>query len=513
MNYYYELNKLIRFYEGIQIFQKNAEKFLSKSNSFNNYDNCNEPAECGNNKNNGTNIELRLNLLKSYYINGNFAAIKAHIENFEKTCNINEFVEKFKLNAFRLNTTNINNAASNDSSAIDLPFRLNTTNINNAVNKFLKKIIAEYYNVIIIGNEYLSAFDKSVITKQILIYLEIFNTVNSLKTLINTATIDRQEIDNDALINTTIDRQEIDKDKIKYKNCHEPEHLTYIYKYNYTPFLFDLCKYLYEFKEYEKLTFFYNMMNFSKKIYNDFKITYIADDNAHIEKYGTLSVSETFEEFDKLNYQINGDFDETAVKESNAAYNDINSKFFDILSMWESRTKNYYTRDEIFFSAAMFIIDEYIPVLSELYNDTGNGWGGGLNSDMHSNINDFSASHNFNGNHHKGNDTAHSKKINKNVTYSSCRIKNSSGKISSGYINSNPVYYGNDYLNGNIYTDDNIAGMIKANYSNALKLFKKAIALNSCNPDYYLNYAECLKKSGRVKDAEIFFKKAFEFAL
>ncbi|RZD15813.1 MAG: tetratricopeptide repeat protein [Candidatus Acididesulfobacter guangdongensis] len=454
MNYYYELNKLARFYEGIQAFQKNAEQFLSKSNSFNNYDNYNGLNDCGNNTNNDSNIDLRLNLLKSYYINGNFTAIKAHIDNFEKTCNIKEFVKKFKLSA-------------------PISSRIN---INNACNTFLKKIMTEYYNVIIIGNEYLSAYDKSAITKQILIYLEIFNTINSLKDIINTTVnekeinnndiknieTDEKEIDNNDLITITtngneingddttnikiiIDRKEINNnDKIEYKYCnepHEPDYstYTYTYNYNYTPLFFDLCKYLYEFKEYEKLTFFYNMMNFSKKIYNDFKNSYAEEMySTAFENYSAGSTSETFEEFDKIHYKINGDFDKIKIEESNAAYNNINSKFFDILNMWESRTKNYYTKDEICFSSAMFITNEYIPVLSELYNDIGNG---------------------------------------------------------------------------NIYTDDNITGVIKANYSNALKLFKKAIALNSYNPDYYFNYAECLKKSGRSKDAEIFFKKAFESAL
>jgi len=456
MNYYYELNKLARFYEGIQAFQKNAEKFLSNSNSFNNYDNyfsCiqnNLPDNLNNNNKNNdanieSNIELRLNLLKSYYINGNFAAIKAHMDNFEKTCNINEFVKKFKLSVLKLNT--LNNTIYNNSDNNTIYNNNNSSNIqdgniisNNAymIDRFLKKIITEYYNVIIIGNEYLSAYDKSAITKQILIYLEIFNTINSLRDITNITT-DKQEINTYDTTNIIIDKKDINGDKIKYKNCHEPDYSTYTYKYNYTPLFFDLCKYLYEFNEYEKLTFFYNMMNFSKKIYNDFKGTYSEEiyDTAALENSGAGSTSETFEEFDKINYKINGYFDKNKTEESNAAYNSINSKFFDILNLWESRTKNYYTKDEIFFSSAMFITNEYIPVLSELYNNTGDG---------------------------------------------------------------------------NIYTDDNITGVIKANYSKALKLFKKAIALNSFNPDYYFNYAECLKKSGKTKDAEIFFKKAFESA-
>ncbi len=472
MNYYYELNKLVRFYEGIQAFQKNAEKFLSKSNIFDNSVHYIEYNDCGDNKNDDANIELRLNLLKSYYINGNFAAIKAHLAHFEKTSNIHEFIKKFKLSSTHM---------------LDI---------------FLKKIMVQYYSVIIIGNEYLSAYDKSAITKQILIYLEIFNTVNSLKDLINT-TINEKEINNKDIANITTDGKEINinNDEIKYNNCREPDYLNYTYKYNYTPLFFDLCKYLYEFKEYEKLTFFYNMLNFSKKIYNNFKNSYTEEiyGGAAPEKSSVRSASETFKEFDK----INGNFDKIRVEENNASYNNINSKFFDILNMWESRTKNYYTKDEIFFSAAMFITNEYVPVLSEFYNYAGNNSNGGLNSENHNYV------HEFYGNHSREDGIYDDK----GVKYSSCHIKNSSGENNRKFINRNPVYYNVDYLNGNIYTGDNIAGVIKANYSNALKLFKKAIALNSYNPDYYYNYAECLKKSGRAKDAEIFFKKAFESAL
>jgi hypothetical protein len=532
MNYYYELNKLVKFYEGMQAFQKNAEKFLSKNDNKNN--------NRDNGKDNDANTELRLNLLKSYYINGNFAAIKAHIDNYEKSCNIDEFVEKFKLNLLKLNTISINNDANNalyydfyndntynmvNSSATNTAnsntrnnATTDTANNNsenmqksiknvNMTDTFVKKIIYEYYSVIITGNEYLSAYDKSTITKQILTYLKIFKTIDSLK---------------DITLN-------------KNRSCLKSN---YIYKYNYTPLIFDLCKYLYEFKEYEKLTFFYNMMNFSKKIYNDFKNSCIIDVTVdYIEQYTAHRASKTFEEFDKINNKNNLESEKINVGEDNAAYNNINSKFFNILNMWESRTKNYYTKDEIFFSSAMFIANEYIPVLSEFYNCTGDDFSaltattassipGSMSSEFDNRMGDFGSGLNLE-NHtyddcddihdlhdnHRQEDSIYSKK---SVKHNSCRIKNSSNKFSSRFINgnSNPIYYNynTDYLNGNIYTNDDIAGVIKANYSNALKLFKKAIALNSYNPDYYYNYAECLKKTGKAKDAEIFYKKAFESA-
>ncbi|MHB8292333.1 MAG: tetratricopeptide repeat protein, partial [bacterium] len=92
---------------------------------------------------------------------------------------------------------------------------------------------------------------------------------------------------------------------------------------------------------------------------------------------------------------------------------------------------------------------------------------------------------------------------------------NNNSNGNDNFINRNLIYYNDNYFDGNenIYKNNDISNIIKINYSNALKFFKKAIELNPCNPNYYYEYAECLKKSGKAKDAETFFKKAFELTL
>ncbi|RZD18556.1 MAG: hypothetical protein EVG15_05005 [Candidatus Acididesulfobacter diazotrophicus] len=228
MNYYHELNKLIRFYEGIKAFQKNAEEFLTKNND--------------DNDDNDKNIELRLNLLKSYYISGDFEAIKNHLDNFKKTYDIhnkiNEFKSVYKKNIAVNNTNNTNNSedvkdiagTNKNINNINGINKLDNINIDYNISEFINSITSEYYNIIITSYEYLTSIDKNYINEIILTYIEIFRNI----------------------------------DAITDKNY---------YKFNYMSFLFDLCKYLYEFKEYEKLVFFYNMMNFSKKISDEFNLT------------------------------------------------------------------------------------------------------------------------------------------------------------------------------------------------------------------------------------------------
>ncbi len=168
----------------------------------------------------------------------------------------------------------------------------------------------------------------------------------------------------------------------------------------------------------------------------------------------------------------------------------MNSKFFDILNLWEIRTNNYYTKDEIFFMSALFITNEYIPVLINIRNYTDYDYICDINSKDKNNI--------------------------KNNNSLSLNLHNNSKSNGNGnFINRNLIYSNDNYFDGNenIHKNNDIPNIIKINYSNALKFFKKAIELNPCNPNYYYEYAECLKKSGKAKDAETFFKKAFESAL
>jgi hypothetical protein len=482
MNYYHELNKLIRFYEGIKAFQKNAEEFLTK-----------------NNDDNDKNIELRLNLLKSYYINGDFEAIKNHLDNFKNTYDIYNKINEFKL-IFRNNiaVNNINNTEDtkdivganniNYIKNINGVNRIDNINIDYNISEFINSITSEYYNIIIISYEYLTSIDKNYINEIILTYIEIFRNI----------------------------------DAIADKNY---------YKFNYTSFLFDLCKYLYEFKEYEKLAFFYNIMNFSKKISDEFNLNKFmhyslnrdkknrdkhlnlknknkksenknknGDKNENEFKYQYKNenengnengvISSTFEEFDEIDEIGNVNYSDNSNVEENKAYNYMNSRFFDILNLWEIRTNNYYTKDEIFFMSALFITNEYIPALINISNYNDYDYICDINSKDKNNI--------------KNNNC-----LNLNLN------NNNKGKGNSNFINRNLIYYNDNYFDGNenIYKNNDIANIIKISYSNALKFFKKAIEFNSCNPNYYYEYAECLKKSGKAKDAETFFKKAFESTL
>ncbi|MHB1664628.1 MAG: hypothetical protein ACYCT7_05125, partial [bacterium] len=453
MNYYYELNKLIRFYEGIKAFQKNAEKFLTK-----------------NNDDNDKNIELRSNLLKSYYINGDFEAIKNHIDNFKKTYDIynkiNEFKSVFK-NNIAVNNTNNTEDAKDIAGTVNINYikninsvnRIDNINIDYNINEFINSITSEYYNIIIMSYEYLTSIDKNYVNEIILTYVEIFRHI----------------------------------DAITDKNY---------YKFNYTSFLFDLCKYLYEFKEYEKLAFFYNLMNFSKKISDEFNLNKFTlhslnkdkknkDKNLNAKNENKKStnknedgnknenefkcqyknknengvISSTFEEFDEID---NANYSDNSNVEENKAYNYMNSRFFDILNLWEIRTNNYYTKDEIFFMSALFIANEYIPALINISNYNDYDYICDINSKYQNNI--------------KSNN-----RLNLNL--------NNNSKGNGNFINRNLIYYNDNYFDGNenIYKNNDISNIIKINYSNALKLFKKAIELNSCNPNYYYEYAECLR--------------------
>ncbi|RZD17555.1 MAG: tetratricopeptide repeat protein [Candidatus Acididesulfobacter diazotrophicus] len=198
-------------------------------------------------------------------------------------------------------------------------------------------------------------------------------------------------------------------------------------------------------------------------------------------------ISSTFKEFDKID---NANYSANSNVEENKAYNYMNSKFFDILNLWEIRTNNYYTKDEIFFMSALFITNEYIPVLINIRNYTDYDYICDINSKDKNNI--------------------------KNNNSLSLNLHNNSKSNGNGnFINRNLIYSNDNYFDGNenIHKNNDIPNIIKINYSNALKFFKKAIELNPCNPNYYYEYAECLKKSGKAKDAETFFKKAFESAL
>ncbi len=178
----------------------------------------------------------------------------------------------------------------------------------------------------------------------------------------------------------------------------------------FTPYLYDLSKFLFSSGEFEMLAFFYNLMIFSKEIpfieYKEGTESFLSD--MHIEADGEDPFYELREadRREKYDYFDSGYFDYEY------------DRFFSILKTWQKRTSGYHTKDEIYFMAGLFILDEIIERIE----------------------------------------------INEKT----------------------PVY------------------------EEALKYLKKAINNNPLNPRYFYEYARCLKNSGKTREAENFFRKAFD---
>lgn len=122
----------------------------------------------------------------------------------------------------------------------------------------------------------------------------------------------------------------------------------------FTPYLHDLCKFLFENKEFSKLTFFYNLMIFSREIpflaYNEETESYLRD--AHLQ----TGEEDPFEEFRKKKKEdVLGGFDINS-------FNELYERFFLILNFWKERSEGYYSKDEIFFMTGLFILDELIDL-------------------------------------------------------------------------------------------------------------------------------------------------------
>ncbi len=123
-----------------------------------------------------------------------------------------------------------------------------------------------------------------------------------------------------------------------------------------TPYLYDLCEFLFENEEFAKLTFFYNMMIFSREIpfsaSNDSKETENCLRNAHSQRGG----EDPFEEFrEKKKGELPDSFDIDL-------FNKTYERFFKILSLWKERSGEYYSEDEILFMTGLFILDELIDL-------------------------------------------------------------------------------------------------------------------------------------------------------
>ncbi len=226
------------------------------------------------------------------------------------------------------------------------------------------------------------------------------------------------------------------------------------------PYLFDLCKFLYEIREAGALTFFYNLLIYCREI--PFLSLKGEQEKKLTDEYESDGGEDPFAEFRKERQErIAGSFDE-------GLFNKTYGKFFLILSGWKEKIDGYYTKDEIFFMNGLFIMDELADyVYSEERRADGLSCGKTTK--------------------------ACTAKINQKEIFRKADKQGRDGKNIYRYV------YG-----------DEIKEKITGFYEKALRYFKRAINYNPNNPRYYYEYARCLKNSGKSDEAEIFFKKAFD---
>ena len=233
--------------------------------------------------------------------------------------------------------------------------------------------------------------------------------------------------------------------------------------------LFDLCNFLYEIKEAETLTFFYNLLIYAREIpiINDMENGTEGDSEYRLEG-DSETKDDPFAEFRRERSKR----DEAAFdpKLFDKAYD----KFFLILSGWKENTNGYYTKDEICFMNGLFIMDELADCV-DLKAEEKNA---GKPSDIK--LNDALKSNGIDG-----------------------------GFSESALFSKIEDIRGGENIYGYVYGEE-IREKIYGLYDKALRYFQQAMAYNPNNPRYPYEYARCLKNSGKSEEAEIFFKKAFD---
>ena len=222
------------------------------------------------------------------------------------------------------------------------------------------------------------------------------------------------------------------------------------------PYLFDLCKFLYEIREAGALAFFYNLLIYCREI-PFLSLNEEQEEKLTAEHENNVG-EDPFAEFRKERRErIAESFDE-------GLFNKTYEKFFLILSEWKGKISGYYTKDEIFFMNGLFIMDE---LADYVYSDKRNA-----------------------------EELSGRKTFNKIIFR---KADSPDGKNADADENIYRYLYG-----------DEIKEKITGFYEKALRYFKRAINYNPNNPRYYYEYARCLKNSGKSDEAEIFFKKAFD---
>ncbi len=226
-----------------------------------------------------------------------------------------------------------------------------------------------------------------------------------------------------------------------------------------SPYLLDLCKFLYETKESESLAFFYNLLIYCREI----PFLPINDEQ---EKLLAESYAQNGEEDPFAGFR-NERKERTAAGFDEGLFDRAYEKFFLILSGWDEKTEGYYSKDEICFMNGLFILDEIADYAYKFYT-TANYFNGGSANKIE------------------------------------IEIDNKSGGMDAdaSAVNKNKIEY--------TKRDEEINRKISFLYEKALRYFNRSIRYNPNNPRYYYEYARCLKNSGKSDEAEVFFKKAFE---
>ena len=327
--------------------------------------------------------------------------------------------------------------------------RMNASDYNYNIAEIEKEAEKKIQTGTAIRNE--SASESSIMLFEVLLSNYYLTVIQALKKL---SKHDKQSLP--ALIETYADLFRA-APKTKYRN--------YI-----IPHLFNLCSFLYEIKEAETLTFFYNLLIYAREIP-------VITNN--IEDKPEDTEDDPFAEF-RLERSKR---DEAAFDPK--LFDKAFDKFFLILSGWKEKINGYYTKDEICFMNGLFIMDELADCI-DLKAEEKNG----------------RKSHDI-----KSADTVKSNGIGDGYPESTLfrKIENISDAENADFSESN----GAKNIYGYVYGEE-MHSKIYELYDKALRYFQRAMAYNPNNPRYPYEYARCLKNSGKSEEAEIFFKKAFD---
>ena len=342
--------------------------------------------------------------------------------------------------------------------------RLNASDYNYNIDEIEKNAEKKIQAGAVKRNE--SGSELSIMLFEVLLSNYYLTVIQALKKL---SKHDKQSLP--ALIETCADLFRA-APKIKYRNYIIPQ-------------LFNLCSFLYEIKEAEALTFFYNLLIYAREIpVITNNIEYKPKNPEDYAEYESENKEDPFAEFRKERSRR----DEAAFdpKLFDKAYD----KFFLILSGWKEKINGYYTKDEICFMNGLFIMDELADCID-------------LNAEEKNGL--------------KSNDIKLQDTIELNDTvggYSKPSAKKElfrkiedirGGENGENFSESN----GAKNIYGYVYREE-MQAEIYGLYDKALRYFQRAMAYNPNNPRYHYEYARCLKNSGKSEEAEIFFKKALD---